>query len=482
MTAAALVNQLGHVCDVRLIESEEIGIVGVGEATLPHIRYFVEGLGLDEADFMQATHATFKLGIDFHDFGSIGTHYLHPFGVFGADLNGVPFHHYWLRLRSEGKGGDLFSTSIANVMAEGNRFAPPSDINLFNYAYQFDATLFGPYLRDYSVKRGVVRTEGKVVHVETDGETGDVSALRLDNGEIVEGDLFVDCSGFRALLIGQTLDEDWEDWSHWLPCDRAVAMPCASTDGPLEPYTRAYAMTAGWRWRIPLQHRVGNGYVYSSSHISDQDAADALLGAVEGKAMADPRLLKFRAGRRKRSWSKNVVAVGLASGFLEPLESTSIYLVQGAIAQLIELFPIGPIRDSDRDEFNRAVDIEYDRIRDFLILHYHATTRDDSDFWNHTRTMRVPDSLREKMELWRSSARVEKYSQGLFFEASWIAVYCGQGLIPKDRDQRADVYGTEALEQAVGRLRRKIADAVDRMPDHKTFIAQRGAVLKEPAA
>jgi tryptophan halogenase len=482
MTAAALVNQLGHACDVRLIESEEIGIVGVGEATLPHIRYFVEGLGLDEADFMQATHATFKLGIDFHDFGSIGTHYLHPFGVFGADLNGVPFHHYWLRLRSEGRGGDLFSTSIANVMAEGNRFAPPSDINLFNYAYQFDATLFGPYLREYSVTRGVVRTEGKVVHVETDGETGDVSALKLDDGEIVEGDLFVDCSGFRALLIGQTLDEDWEDWSHWLPCDRAVAMPCASTDGPLEPYTRAYAMTAGWRWRIPLQHRVGNGYVYSSSHISDQDAADALLGAVEGKAMADPRLLKFRAGRRKRSWSKNVVAVGLASGFLEPLESTSIYLVQGAIAQLIELFPIGPIRDSDRDEFNRAVDIEYDRIRDFLILHYHATTRDDSDFWNHTRTMRVPDSLREKMELWRSSARVEKYSQGLFFEASWIAVYCGQGLIPKDRDQRADVYGTEALEQAVGRLRRKIADAVERMPDHKTFIAQRGAVLKEPAA
>ena len=482
MTAAALVNQLGHACDVRLIESEEIGIVGVGEATLPHIRYFVEGLGLDEADFMQATHATFKLGIDFHDFGSIGTHYLHPFGVFGADLNGVPFHHYWLRLRSEGKGGDLFSTSIANVMAEGNRFAPPSDINLFNYAYQFDATLFGPYLREYSVTRGVVRTEGKVDHVETDGETGDVSALKLDDGEIVEGDLFVDCSGFRALLIGQTLDEDWEDWSHWLPCDRAVAMPCASTDGPLEPYTRAYAMTAGWRWRIPLQHRVGNGYVYSSSHISDQDAADALLGAVEGKAMADPRLLKFRAGRRKRSWSKNVVAVGLASGFLEPLESTSIYLVQGAIAQLIELFPIGPIRDSDRDEFNRAVDIEYDRIRDFLILHYHATTRDDSDFWNHTRTMRVPDSLREKMELWRSSARVEKYSQGLFFEASWIAVYCGQGLIPKDRDQRADVYGTEALEQAVGRLRRKIADAVDRMPDHKTFIARRGAVLKEPAA
>jgi tryptophan halogenase len=304
----------------------------------------------------------------------------------------------------------------------------------------------------------------------------------LHNGEIVVGDLFSDCSGFRALLIGQTLDEEWEDWSHWLPCDRAVAMPCASPDGPLEPYTRAYAMTAGWRWRIPLQHRVGNGYVYSSAHISDQAAADDLVAAIDGKAMADPRLLKFRAGRRKRSWSKNVVAVGLASGFLEPLESTSIYLVQGAIAQLIELFPIGQIRESDRAEFNRAVDVDYDRIRDFLILHYHATARDDSDFWNHTRTMRVPDSLQEKMELWRSSARVAKYTQGLFFEASWIAVYCGQGVIPEGWDQRADLYGTVVLEQAVGRLRRKIADAVERMPDHKTFIARRGAILKEPAA
>ena len=317
--------------------------------------------------------------------------------------------------------------------------------------------------------------------VQVDAQTGDVTALMMESGERVEGDLFVDCSGFRALLIGQTLKEEWEDWSHWLPCDRAVAMPCASPPGGIEPYTRAHAMTAGWRWRIPLQHRVGNGYVYSSAHISDQDAADGLVAAVEGTPMADPRVLRFRAGRRKRSWSKNVVAVGLASGFLEPLESTSIYLVQGAIAQLIELFPIGAVRDEDRDAFNRSVDVEYDRIRDFLILHYHATERDDSSFWNHVRTMDVPDSLHEKMELWRRSGRVAKYSQGLFFEPSWVAVYLGQGVIPHGWDQRADVDDADALQGAVDRMLAQISTAVDAMPDHAEFIRARNASIDAPA-
>jgi tryptophan halogenase len=362
-------------------------------------------------------------------------------------------------------------------MAARKRFAPPPDINVYNYAYQFDATLFGPYLRKFAIARGVVRTEGKVVDVEVDGETGNVAALKLESGERIAGDLFVDCSGFRALLIGQTLREEWEDWSQWLPCDRAVAMPCTSPEGPLEPYTRAHAMSAGWRWRIPLQHRVGNGYVYSSSHITDQDAADALVAAVEGEPMAEPRVLRFRAGRRKRSWSKNVVAVGLASGFLEPLESTSIYLVQGAIAQLVELFPIGSIRDEDRDEFNRATDFEYDRIRDFLILHYHATTRDDSDFWNHTRTMRVPDSLHEKIELWRAAGRVATYTQGLFFEASWIAVLVGQGVIPHGWDQRADFYDQRKLEDAVERLRGKVDAIVSAMPEQAEFLARRNASI-----
>lgn len=481
MTAAALANQLGHACEVRLIESEEIGIVGVGEATLPHIRFFVEALGIDEAEFMKATHATFKVGIEFHDFGRIGTKYLHPFGSFGAPLKDVPFHHFWLRLRSEGKAGELWDSSICNVMAARNRFAPPPPGSaLYNYAYQFDSTLFGPFLRKYSITRGVVRTEGKVVDVDVDAETGDVAALKLESGEWIEGDLFVDCSGFRSLLIGQTLGVEWEDWSRWLPCDRAVAMPCISPPGGVEPYTRAHAMPGGWRWRIPLQHRVGNGYVYSSAHISDQEASDALVGAVEAESMAEPRVLRFRAGRRKRSWSRNIVAVGLSSGFLEPLESTSIYLVQGAIAQLIELFPIGRIREEDRDEFNRVTDIEYDRIRDFLILHYHATTRNDSSFWNHVRTMEVPDTLHSKMELWRRSARVAKYSQGLFFEPSWVAVYIGQGVVPDGWDQRADQFASDALQKAERNLLAQISGAVDAMPDHAEFLRMRNASIEKP--
>ncbi|HEY0413916.1 MAG TPA: tryptophan halogenase family protein [Allosphingosinicella sp.] len=486
MTAAALVRLLPHAATVRVVESEEIGIVGVGEATLPHLRAFVQTLGLDEAEFMRATHATFKLGIDFKDFGRIGDSYLHPFGSFGTELNGVGFHHYWRRMRAEGREDDLFAYSLANVMAAHRRFTPPatdtaSMLSTYSYAYQFDATLFGPYLRRYAEARGAARTEGKVTDVELDPQTGDVAALLMEDGERIEGDLFVDCSGFRGLLIAQTLGEQWEDWSHWLPCDRAVAMPCTPPPGPIEPYTRATAMKAGWRWRIPLQHRVGNGYVYASGHISDQEAADALVAAVEGEPMAEPRLLRFRAGRRRHSWVRNVVAMGLASGFLEPLESTSIYLVQGAITQLIELFPTGRVAEADRAEFNRMVDLEYDRIRDFLILHYHATTRDDSSFWNHVRTMDVPDSLREKMELWRHAGRVEKYTQGLFLEPSWIAVYVGQNIVPEAWDQRADAFEPAALGAAMDRLRGQVEQAVRAMPDHGEFIARRNAAIGEAA-
>lgn len=478
MTAAALIRQLGHACSVTLVESEEIGIVGVGEATLPHIRAFVEMLGLDEAEFIAATHATYKLGIDFHDFGALGTSYLHPFGTFGTELDGVHFHHYWRRLAEAGKGGSLFDYSVANVMAAKCRFVPPSTDNksllsTYNYAYQFDATLFAPYLRNWAVERGVVRVEARVIEVARDGESGDVTALVLDNGARIEGDLFVDCSGFRAMLIGQTMGAAWEDWSHWLPCDRAVAMPTVSPPGPIEPYTRATAMTAGWRWRIPLQHRVGNGYVYSSAHLSDDQAAADLVAAVEGEAMADPRQLKFRAGRRSASWVGNVVSIGLASGFLEPLESTSIYLAQGAITQLIDLFPIGRATDRDRAEFNLMVDLEYDRIRDFLILHYHATTRNDSPFWDHVRTMPIPDSLKHKMELWREAGRVSKYSHGLFLEPSWIAVYVGQGLLPRHWDSRADAVDADALAGALDRLHGQIATSVEGMPDHAATLAGR---------
>jgi tryptophan halogenase len=482
MVAAALANQLPLACTVELIESEEIGIVGVGEATLPHLRFFVESLGIDEADFMKATHATFKLGILFRDFGRIGTSYLHPFGDFARPVNNVPFHHYWLRMRAAGRRDELFDYSPANAMAAAGRFVPPSAdrgslLARINYAYQFDSTLFGPYLRNYAIGRGVRRTEGRVVSVEQHGETGDIAALTLADGRRVEGDLFVDCSGFRSLLLGDTLGEAWEDWSPWLPCDRAVALPCASPPGGIAPYTSAIAMKAGWRWRIPLQHRVGNGYVYSSAHIADDEAADAIVASVEAAPLAEPRLLRFRAGRRRRSWVKNVVGIGLASGFLEPLESTSIYLVQAAIQQLVGLFPIGAIDDADRDAFNRLVDVEYDRIRDFLILHYHATERDDSAFWDHVRTMEVPDSLLEKIELFRRAGRVVKYSEGLFFEPSWIAVAVGQGIVPEAWDQRADAPDALGLTQGMDRLRAQIAEQVAAMPEHAAFLAARNASI-----
>ncbi|AQR75320.1 tryptophan halogenase family protein [Sphingomonas sp. LM7] len=475
MVASAIAKLLPHAASVELIESAEIGIVGVGEATLPHLRAFIQTLGLDEAEFMAATHATYKLGIEFRDFGKPGDVYLHPFGVFGQPLNGVPFLHWWLRMHAQGRGGEIAEYSVANVMAVQQRFAVPAAdpttlLSTYGYAYQFDATKFGPFLRGFAEKRGVTRTEGRIVTVDRDGESGDVAAVVLESGARVEGDLFVDCSGFRSLLLGDALGEEWEDWSHWLPCDRATALPCASPRGEIEPVTRATAMAAGWRWRIPLQHRVGNGYVYSSAHLSDDAASDAILAAVDGEPLAEPRMLRFRAGRRKRSWSHNVVAIGLASGFLEPLESTSIYLAQAAITQLLDLFPIGPIEDADRDAFNTQIDYEYDRIRDFLILHYHASTRDDSEFWRYVRHMPIPDSLAEKIELFRRAGRIQRYSRGLFFEPSWIAVMIGQGIIPQAWDQRVDAANPGELGQALDRLRGQIAREVATLPGHRAAL------------
>ena len=475
MTAAALQAMAGAATDVHLIESQDIGIVGVGEATLPHLRAFILRLGIDEAEFMAATQATYKLGIEFSGFGREGERYIHPFGTYGRTLAGVGFHHFWLRARAQGMVSRIDDYSFAVMAAEARRFTQPAQdgnpVESFGYAYQFDATLFSPYLRDRTTARGVQRTEGRVVSVKRD-ETGDVSALTLEGGERVEGDLFIDCSGFRALLIG---DAEWEDWSHWLPCDRAVAAPCASAHEEIEPYTRAIAMPAGWRWRIPLRHRVGNGYVYSSQHCSDDEARDALLGALESEALAEPRVLRFRAGRRRRSWVGNVVSIGLASGFLEPLESTSIYLIQAAITGLLEHLPDGAIEPEERDAFNREVDCEYDCIRDFLILHYHATKRADSGFWNHVRTMDIPDTLAEKMELWRSCALVPQYRRGLFLEPSWISVMIGQGVIPDGWDPRAEFPTFDGLGQALSGLSRHISERVDSLPTHADALAGQSA-------
>ena len=480
MTAAALAALLPRRCTVRLIESEEIGIVGVGEATLPHLRAFIERLGFDEAAFMAATRATFKLGIDFRDWGRIGDAYIHPFGDYGRKVDGVAFHQYWARARQAGKAEPIEAYSLPNVAARMARFGRPQAADEaplpYGYAYQFDATLFAPYLRRFAEARGVVRTEGRVVDVTRDGTGGNVAALTLDGGERVEADLFVDCSGFRSLLLGGAMDEQWEDWSRWLPCDRAVATPCAG-EGALLPYTTAAAMPHGWRWRIPLQHRVGNGYVYSSAHVDDETARDALLDVLEGAPVAEPRTLRFRAGRRRRSWVGNVVGIGLAGGFLEPLESTSIYLVQLAIQTLIELFPDRGIDPVDRDAFNATVDYEYDRIRDFLILHYHATERDDTPFWDHVRTMTVPDSLAEKIELFRRRGRIVHYGQGLFLEPSWVAVFTGQRIAQHGVDQRAAAMPLPQVEAALARLAREHRAAAAAMPDHAAAIAARGAAM-----
>lgn len=477
MTAAALAKLLPGQCDIRLVESEEIGIVGVGEATLPHIRAFNERLGIRESDFMSWTRGTFKLGIEFRDWGKAGDSYIHPFGTFGRGRGEVDFHHYWSRLKLMGADiPPLEEFSVGCMMARMNRFDLPSTdpaslSSTFGYAYQFDATLFAPYLRALAEGLGVRRIEGMVVDVTRDGESGDIASITLRDGEIVQGDLFVDCSGFRSLLLGGAIEEPFQDWSHWLPADRAMAMPCR-TRTDVTPYTSAVAMPCGWRWRIPLQHRTGNGYVYSSAFLSDDDAARALEAAVEGQPIAPPRLLRFRAGRRARSWVNNCVAIGLASGFLEPLESTSIYLVQAAITALIELFPETRVSRVDRDEFNRVIDFEYDRIRDFLILHYHATTRDDSPFWDYVRTMKVPDSLIEKMELFRRRGRVVKYREGVFLDASWIAVYVGQGVVPEGYDPRAEGADAADLMRSMRALHGQIRAEVAAKPGHLDYITQ----------
>ena len=482
MSAAALQKLLPGLVEVELVESEDIGIVGVGEATLPHIRGFVERLGIDEAAFMKATHATYKLGIDFRDFGRIGESYVHPFGSFGEAFADVGFHHYWLELQRQGRAGPLGSYSLAVEAALANKFRPPAQdsslASTYGYAYQFDATLFGPFMRDFATGIGVKRTEGKVVEVRQDPASGDVTTLALEDGREIRGDLFVDCSGFRSLMLGQTLGEEWEDWSPWLLCDRAAAMPCAHTTEEIEPYTRVIGMPAGWRWRIPLQHRIGNGYVFSSAFLSEDEACSVIAGAADGAPLADPRVLRFRAGRRKRSWSHNVIGVGLASGFLEPLESTSIYLAQMAITYLIELFPLGRgIDPRDRDEFNRLVDMEYDRVRDFLILHYHATTRDDSPFWDHVRTMHVPDTLAGKLALWRDAGRVERYADGLFYDASWIAVYIGQGFLPERHDPRAALPDPAQVARAMGAFQDAIRKEVAAMPGHREYLTARAERL-----
>ena len=457
---------------VTVVESEEIGTVGVGEATIPTIQTFNSLLGIDEADFMRATKATIKLGIKFDEWGALGDSYIHPFGIFGVDRPEVRFHQMWLKLLHDGaNAGDIGDYNMSLVAARMNRFGNPdpgSRLPFMGYAYHFDASLYGRYLRQYAELRGVIRQEGRVNRVEQ-REDGFVTALTLEDGRAIDGDLFVDCSGFRGLLIAQTLGVGFEDWTHWLPCDRAVARPCESPE-TLVPYTRSMADSAGWRWQIPLQHRVGNGYVYSSAHISDDEAASRLAETLPGKPLADPLLIRFRAGRRHKSWDKNVVAVGLAGGFIEPLESTSIHLIQTAISRLILLFPDSAFEPALAAEFNQSSQLEYEQVRDFIILHYKATERSDTDFWARCRDMAVPESLAHKMELFRCGGRIFRFRDDLFTEHSWLAVMLGQGIVPKGHDPVADSLPTKDIEKAFHSLREAIRASAERLPEHAEFI------------
>jgi tryptophan halogenase len=482
MTAAALAAVYSAADrEIRLIESSEIGIVGVGEATLPHIRFFNRRIGIDERELMAKTQATFKLGIEFVNWARIGDSYIHPFGAYGSRIAGVPFHHYWLRKHASGNVAPLEDYSLPIVASRWNRFSLPSEdstslMSTFGYAFQFDASLYAQYLRGFAEQRGVQRTDAKIVDVQLRGEDGWVQSVKLDSGDVITGDLFIDCSGFRGLLIEQALNTGYDEWTKWLPCDRAMAVPCENS-GPLTPYTRATAREAGWQWRIPLQHRMGNGYVYSSRFLSDDEAATKLLSRLDGKALATPRPLRFTAGRRRLTWNRNVVAIGLAGGFLEPLESTSIYLIQIAITTLIDYLTdkavkTGQFDPRTVDAFNRWIEMEYDRVRDFLILHYHATERDDTPLWDYCRHMSVPDSLVHKMELFRERARVVTYKDGLFLEPSWLAVYFGQRVMPRGYDPRADALEEPKLAQELTRYREQVQTAATRMASHEEFIAR----------
>jgi tryptophan halogenase len=475
MAAAILARRLAHGFGaIRVVESADIGIIGVGEATIPPIRLFNNALGIDEDEFLRKTRGTIKLGIEFRNWSKPGREYFHPFGAHGTRLEQVSLHQDWLKLRHVGDRSSFEEYSLNTVAARLGRVSAAPDDSLspvFAYAYHFDAALYAGYLRGYAEARGVERLEGKVVDVELRAEDGFIRALRLQDGRRLEADLFIDCSGFRGLLIEQALKTGYEDWTHWLPCDRAVAVPCESA-GALTPFTRSTARAAGWQWRIPLQHRIGNGYVYCSRFIGDDEAAATLLANLDGKAQAEPRFLRFTTGRRKKFWNKNCIALGLASGFLEPLESTSIHLIQSGVTQLAAIFPDRMFDPCDADEYNRLQIEEYERVRDFIVLHYKATMRDDSPLWRYCGNMDIPDALRRRINLFRSSGRVAFEDHELFVEPNWLSVFIGQGIWPRRYDPLADVVPIDAAAVQLSRLRASIRQTAEAMPSHSGFIAE----------
>jgi tryptophan 7-halogenase len=477
MAAAALAGRFErHPMKIVVIESPDIRTVGVGEATVPGIRDFFRDLGVSEGEVMRATKGTVKLGIDFVDWAGPDSRFFHPFSLYGAPSRGVAFHQYWTRMRRAGDAHPIDDYSLGTALARSNRFMPPlqksqGDLSVFDWAVHFDAGLFARFLQQYAETRGVRHVSATVQHVRRDPGNGLIAGVDLSDGTQVDGDLFIDCTGFRALLIGQTLGETYVDWSDHLPCDRAVAIPCRHGADGLTPYTRSTARTAGWQWRIPLHHRVGNGYVYSSRHISDDEAVRALTDSLEGEALADPNMIRFTTGHRSRFWSGNCIALGLAAGFLEPLESTSITLIQTGIEKLIELFPDRTMQPALADEFNRATSREYERIRDFLLLHYWANGRHGEAMWDACRALELPEPLRHKINLWQARGKLVRYEWESFQDPSWVSMYAGFGILPDRYDPLADFFSEEEVRTALSRMRDTVQQLAASAELHDRFMA-----------
>ena len=473
--AAALLSKLmGNALTIELVESDAIGTIGVGEATIPPIRHLNEALGIDEADFMRETGATIKLAIKFEGWHRPGQDYFHAFGAVGQDFAFCPFHHFWLRAQQTNIHSELWDYNLNYQCIQANKFASVStkDPNLeVPYAYHFDASRYALYLRRYAEQRGVKRVEGMVEQVQRNTTSGDIAQLILKDGTIIAGDLFLDCSGLRGLLIHETLGTAFEDWSHWLPCDRAVAVPSEPLKEILA-YTRAIAHPMGWQWRIPLQHRNGNGLVYSSRHCSDDEAAHQLLTQLDSTATDEPRLIRFTTGRRVENWRHNVVAIGLSSGFLEPLESTSIHLIQSAVVRLLKLFSRQRIEPATVAEYNRQSALELEQIRDFIILHYHTNQRVNDPFWDELRHMNIPDSLAQKIHLFQQTGALFKTQDELFVESSWLQVLIGQGVVPQDYHPMADQVTEAQLRSLLNNMKKIKQAPLQQMPDYREFLAR----------
>ena len=480
MVAASLAHAFAHLpIKFTVIESSEIGSVGVGEATIPTIREFYHKLGLNDLDVMRATNATCKLGIEFRDWNRLGHSFFHPFAVYGQTVNGVDFHHYWMKLRQSGYSASIDEFSLGVMLAKSEKFSfpsenPPSSMSVFDWALHFDASLFANLLRDFSLKKNVRRIDDKVINVNLRAQDGFIESLDLENNGTIQGDLFIDCSGFQGLLIEGALKTGYEDWSHWLLCDSAIAVQSETQEAP-PPYTISTAEAAGWRWQIPLQHRMGNGHVYSSAHMSDQQATDLLVNNTRGKLLNNPRVIRFTPGRRKKAWNKNCIAVGLSSGFLEPLESTSIALIELAIDKIRLFFPDQSFNEDVIREFNERTQAEYERVRDFVIFHYKASSRDDSEFWRYCRAMTVPETLAYKNRLFKHRGHLVKYPYEIFQAPSWMAIYSGYDYLPEAYDPLADHFDTHYLRTVFDEMRRSVREAVNLAPAHAHFIQSIGS-------